>query len=88
MSINLNPNTNKSSHLKTSTNHPGSFSLSKTTQRQLPEESHEQETTMKKKINISTFNSHQSLKVLNQSSCISSSQKKTQSLQQLSSYVT
>ena len=86
--MNLNPNTNKSSHLKTASNHPGSFSLSKTTLRQQPDESHEQETTMKKKINISTFNSHQSLKVLNQSSFISSSQKKTQSQQQLSSYMT
>lgn len=54
--------------------------MSKTSQKQLCEESNEQETTMQKKINVSTFNSHQSLKVLNQSSCLPS-QKKTQSQQ-------
>ena len=76
---NLNPATSKSCYQK-SANQLGSFSLSKTSQKQLREESNEQEMTMQKKINVSTFNSHQSLKVLNQSSCLPS-QKKTQSQQ-------
>ena len=83
---NLNPATHKPSYLK-SANQLGSISLSKTSRKSFHDESGEQETTMQKKINVSTFNSHQSLKVLNQSSCLSSS-KKAQSQQQLSSYMT